>query len=64
MNILAAMGSDVRRGGENLREKLKKAVKRNNMEGIFNILLSEYLSTDQYQSLVDKAQSRYIIECS
>jgi hypothetical protein len=62
MNILAAMGVDVRRVDRNLYEKLKNAVDGNDKEGIFNILLSEYSSTDQYQSLVDEAQGRYIIE--
>jgi SNF2 family DNA or RNA helicase len=62
MSVLVAMGVDARRRGRNVYEKLKNAFYRNDKNGICNILLSEYMSTDQYQSLVDEAQGRYIIE--
>ena len=60
LDVLYQLGVEVERRGMDLDYKLQEAL--NGGSTLFDVLLSEYMHTDEYQMMVDEAQASYIAD--
>jgi len=58
LDVLYRLGVEVERRGVDLSYKIKRALSGG--PTLFDVLLSEYMATDEYQMMVDEAQANYI----
>mmetsp|Transcript_5871 Transcript_5871/g.12767 ORF Transcript_5871/g.12767 Transcript_5871/m.12767 type:complete len:1099 (+) Transcript_5871:135-3431(+) len=58
---LHEMGVDIQRRGIDLQHRLHSALAQEGTS-LFDLMLSEFLTTDKYQMLVDEKQGRYIAD--